>query len=67
MKARDVKVGGRYRVRYNSRLVTVKVVHAQSGADSWHKAGPLWVCRNEGTGRTFKVKSAKRFEEVGHA
>lgn len=56
MKKADVVIGGRYLAKVSGTVVPVRV-------KAEHSLGG-WLCTNEQTGRSIRVKSAQRFRGV---
>ena len=56
MKKADVVIGGRYLAKVSGTVVPVRV-------KAEHSLGG-WLCTNEKTGRSIRVKSAQRFRSV---
>ena len=58
MKAKEIELGGKYKMKVSDRVVTVKVMAVDA---SYPKK--RWRCRNLATGREIIVYSAQRFRE----
>ena len=56
MKKAEVVIGGRYLAKVSGSVVPVRVL-------AEHSLGG-WLCKNENSGRSIRVKSAQRFRGV---
>ena len=61
MLAVDIQVGSRYAVRVSGDVVAVEVLGEFEYTDQSGRRRKGWYAKNETTGRTIRVRSAKRF------